>query len=148
MAWADGSDGTALGHNGAGAAHYGLEMDQLTRDAVIALERQGWDALCRSTGGQFYGDLMTPEGLMILVNGAVLDRGAVVSSLSDAPAWDRYELADERLVPLGAGTVALVYRASAFRGEQAPFDAIMTSTYVLVDGAPRLALYQQTMAAR
>ncbi|THJ68489.1 nuclear transport factor 2 family protein [Arthrobacter echini] len=123
-------------------------MPGLDHDALVALERAGWDALCASTGGGFYGDLMLSEGLMVLVNGAVLNRDAVVASLDQAPAWDRYELSDERLVPIGPGAAALVYGAEAYRGDEDPFEALMVSTYVLVDGSPRLALYQQTPTPR
>ena len=35
-------------------------------------------------------------------------------------------------------------RATARRGDAPPFEALMSSTYALVDGAPRLTVYQQT----
>lgn len=44
------------------------------------LERAGWDALGAGTGGQFYGSLMTPDAVMVLAHGAVLDRDQVVAS--------------------------------------------------------------------
>lgn len=122
-------------------------MAELTLATLLELERAGWDALCESRGGAFYGELMSDDGLMILVNGFVLDRDAVVKSLDGAPAWDSYELSDERVVPLGTDTAALVYRAAARRDGEAPFEAIMTSVYHLVGGEPRLAVYQQTTAA-
>ncbi|MFF2453166.1 DUF4440 domain-containing protein [Isoptericola sp. NPDC058082] len=118
-------------------------MVDLTLDRLLDLERQGWDALCRSAGGAFYGDLMTPAALMVLVDGSVLDRDAVVASLDGAPPWDSYDLRDVRRVGLDGGA-ALVYRARAVRGDDPPFVALMASTYVVVDGEPRLALYQQT----
>lgn len=43
----------------------------------------------------------------------------------------------------GAGFV-FVYRARAVRGNDQPFVALMTSTYRMIEGEPRLALYQQT----
>lgn len=89
---------------------------------------------------------MAPDGLMVLVNGAILDRDAVVASLDSAPAWDSYELTSEKLLPLSAGAATLVYRATAHRGEEQPFHAIMSSTYVDIDGVARLTLYQQTAA--
>ncbi|MGW8567022.1 nuclear transport factor 2 family protein [Isoptericola sp. NPDC055881] len=119
-------------------------MSELSLDRLLSLEHDGWRSLCGRRGGAFYGDLMTPEALMVLVDGSVLDRDAVVASLSDAPSWDSYELHDARRVPLGTEAAALVYRARAVRGDDAPFVALMASTYVVVDGAPRLALYQQT----
>ncbi|MEU2202618.1 nuclear transport factor 2 family protein [Isoptericola sp. NPDC019482] len=120
-------------------------MVDLTLDRLLGLERRGWDALCGSTGGAFYGDLMTPSALMVLVDGSVLDRDAVVASLDGAPPWDSYDLHDVRRVGLADGAAALVYRARAVRGDDPPFVALMASTYVVVDGEPRLALYQQTL---
>ncbi len=82
---------------------------------------------------------------MILVNGMVLDRDAIASSLNAAPPWASYELAEERLVRIATDAAALVYRASASReGQVEPFVALMSSVYRLIDGAPRLSLYQQT----
>jgi hypothetical protein len=112
---------------------------------LLELERHGWDSLCESRGGAFYGELMTPDALMVLVNGMVLDRDAIAASLDDAPAWSSYEITDPQLVALGGGSAGLVYRASAHReGEAEPFVALMTSVYRMLDGQPRLALYQQT----
>lgn len=119
-------------------------MPDLTIDGLLPLERQGWDALCRGAGGAFYGALMTPSALMVLVDGSVLDRDAVVASLDGAPPWDSYDLRDVRRVGLGDDAAALVYRAPAVRGDDPPFVALMASTYVVVDGEPRLVLYQQT----
>lgn len=120
-------------------------MSGLELTGLMDLERQGWDSLTRSEGGDFYGRLMTDEAVMILVNGMVLGRDAIASSLNESPPWDAYETTDERLVPVGDDTAALVYRATATRaGEADPFTALMTSVYRLLDGEPRLALYQQT----
>ena len=118
--------------------------DDLALEALTALERRGWDALCTSEGGTFYGDLMTGDAVMVLVNGAVLDRDAVIASLADAPPWDGYELSDLRHVRTGQDSAALVYRAHATRAGAAPFEALMTSTYRRVDGRVRLTVYQQT----
>ena len=109
-----------------------------------ALERAGWDSLCAGTGHTFYGSLMTPDGVMVLAHGEVLDRDEVVASLEDSPRWDSYSLADVRLVPLGSDSAALVYRARASR-RGTELSALMSSTYVRHDGDWRLALYQQTV---
>lgn len=121
-------------------------MDAMTTEDLLAIERRGWDALCVRTGGSYYGALMTDDALMVLVNGAVLDRAEVVASLDQAPAWDTYELSDVRRVDLGPRSAGLVYRATARRGHEPPFEAAMSSSYVVVDGSPRLALYTQTTA--
>ncbi len=120
-------------------------MDGLDLTRLIDLERQGWDSLCRSMGGDFYGQLMAPDSVMVLVNGMVLDRDTIASSLNGSPPWASYELTEERLVAVGSDAAALVYKATASRDGQAePFVALMSSVYRMIDGEPRLALYQQT----
>jgi hypothetical protein len=120
-------------------------MDALDVTELLELERQGWDSLCRGKGGDWYGPLMTADAVMILVNGMVMDRDAIAGSLNGSPPWASYELTEERLVKVGDEAAALVYRARASRdGQPEPFVALMTSIYRIVDGAPRLVLYQQT----
>lgn len=77
------------------AARYGRFMSVPTLDRLVALEHEGWESLCDSRGGTFYG-------------------------------------------------AALVYRARAVRGDSEPFVALMSSTYRMISGVPRLAPYQQT----
>ena len=112
-------------------------------DTLLQLEHDGWDALCAQTGGTFYGDLMTDDAVMVLVNGMVMDQPTIAASMNDAPPWDSYEITDPQLVPLNDGAATLLYRAAARRGSD-HFEALMTSTYVLLDGQIRMKLYQQT----
>lgn len=111
---------------------------------LLEVEHAGWRALCAQRGGAYYGNLMTPDGLMILVDGSILDRDAVVASLDGAPGWDDYVLTEPHALDLGRDVAALVYRAEARRAGQEPFTAEMASTYRFLDGVPRLVLYQQT----
>jgi hypothetical protein len=119
-------------------------MADLTLDDMLAAEHAGWRALCESRGGTFYGSLMTPDALMIVAGGMVLDRRTIAATLDDAPPWDSYEITEARVVRVAPDCAALVYRASSVRGDDAPFAALMTSLYRRVDGELRLALYQQT----
>lgn len=122
-----------------------MPNDSLTLDRLITLERRGWDALCRSQGGSFYSEIMTPEAVMVLVNGMVLDRSTIAETLNDSPPWSSYSIDDARRIPTGETSAALVYTATASRtGQSEPFVALMASHYSLVDGEPALALYQQT----
>ncbi|WP_336921021.1 nuclear transport factor 2 family protein [Aquipuribacter sp. SD81] len=113
-------------------------------EELLGLERQGWDSLCRGTGDAFYGGLMTDDALMVLADGTVLDREAVVASLADAPPWDDYDIADVRTVRPTGDVATLVYTGTGRRGDTT-FIAVMSSTYVRRDGRWRLALYQQTV---
>ncbi|WP_340558859.1 nuclear transport factor 2 family protein [Streptomyces sp. GSL17-111] len=112
---------------------------------LLELEHRGWQSLCDSTGGDFYGRLMTEDGVMVLAHGHVLSRQDVVASLSDAPPWRTYEISGERLVPLSEDSAALVYRGRAYReGAEPAFTALMSSVYVRRGTGWALALYQQT----
>ncbi|OLT49271.1 DUF4440 domain-containing protein [Saccharomonospora sp. CUA-673] len=112
---------------------------------LLRLEHQGWQSLCDSTGADFYGRIMTDDGIMILAHGFVLDRQQVVASLNDAPPWSSYEISDERLVRLSDDSAVLAYRGKAWRERSEPdFEAWMSSVYVELAGEWRLASYQQT----
>lgn len=115
-----------------------------TQTELETLERQGWDSLCDGTGDDVYGRIMTDGGVMVLAGGAAMTRADVVASLAQAPPWDGYHLEDLRLVRIGADAGTLVYRGTAHRDGDDPFVALMTSTYVRVDGSWRLAVYTQT----
>ena len=76
----------------------------MTIEELLALEHRGWKSLCEGTGADFYAQIMTPDAVMVLAHGLVLDRDAVRGSLNNAPPWDRYEIRDERLVQLTEDT--------------------------------------------
>lgn len=119
--------------------------DEDTEKALLDLERSGWDSLCNSTGAQFYGDIMTDDGVMVLANGVVMDRDAVIGSLGHSRPWQSYDIDDHRVVGVGPDSAALVYLGTGYRhGDQPAFVGLMASVYVRQDGRWRLALYQQT----
>ena len=60
--------------------------DQQLLEDLLELERAGWRSLCESTGDRFYGDLMTDDAVMVLANGAVMDRHAAHRRLLAAGA--------------------------------------------------------------
>lgn len=112
---------------------------------LMELEHQGWQSLCNSTGADFYGRLMTDDGVMVLAHGQVFSRQDVVESLNEAPPWRSYDIDEERLIPLGDSAAVLVYRGTAYRDAPAPaFVALMASVYVRHGNGWALASYQQT----
>ncbi|GAB3660710.1 nuclear transport factor 2 family protein [Glycomyces tarimensis] len=118
-----------------------------TVEELLELEHAGWRSLCDGTGADFYGSIMTDDGVMVLAHGFVMDRPAVTASLNDAPPWKDYAIAEERLIALGDGAAALSYTGRAWRDGEPEFAALMSSVYVRGDGW-RLALYQQTPLPR
>ncbi|MEO0948304.1 MAG: nuclear transport factor 2 family protein [Cyanobacteria bacterium J06641_5] len=115
-----------------------------TFDELLAIEHAGWRALCNGTASQFYRDIMTDNGQMILANGVVMDRDRVVESLRDAPPWDGYDIQDAKLIVLQEQTAAIVYAGTGRRDRGNDFVAIMSSVYTRIDNKWRLALYTQT----
>jgi hypothetical protein len=116
-----------------------------TLDALLELERAGWSSLCDGTGDKFYGRLMSGSAVMVLANGGVLDRDAVLAALGKSPPWARYEIDDVRLIEIDSDTAALVYRGTGYRGEDGePFVGTMSSVYKRSTVGWKLALYQQT----
>lgn len=114
-------------------------------DELLELEHAGWRSLCDGTGADFYGSIMTDDGVMVLAHGFTLDRSAVVASLNDAPPWGGYEIAGERVIGVGEDSAALVYQGRAWNeGEESEFLALMSTVYVRAGSSWKLALYQQT----
>jgi hypothetical protein len=114
-------------------------------DELLDLEHAGWASLCDGTGSEFYGNLMTDHGVMVLANGTVMTRTGVVEALRHSPPWAAYEIDESRFVELGDDATALVYVGTGHRGGgEPPFVGAMTSIYVRCDGDWKLALYQQT----
>ncbi|MCX7522027.1 nuclear transport factor 2 family protein [Microbacterium sp. STN6] len=112
---------------------------------LLTLERRGWDALCSRSGADFYADIMRDDAVMVLSNGTVLDRSAVVASLNEAPPWRDYTIIGPTVITIDSGVAALVYTAIARREDEDPaFQALMSSVYVRDGSAWTLALYQQT----
>ncbi|PXX59293.1 uncharacterized protein DUF4440 [Nocardia tenerifensis] len=112
---------------------------------LVAVEERGWDSLCDGTGAEFYGALMTGDAVMVLANGAVLDRGEVVAALKDSPPWRTYEIREPRLVDVGVHSKILVYTGVGYRdGDEPAFTGRMSSVYLRAGGEWKLALYQQT----
>jgi hypothetical protein len=122
-------------------------MDDTLTVTLLELEHRGWASLCDGTGDAFYGRLMTEEAVMVLANGATLGRADVVAALADAPPWDRYEVEEARVVPVGPDAAGLVYRGTGHRRAGPDFVGLMTSVYSRVDGEWRLVLYTQTPLA-
>ena len=113
-------------------------------DTLLALERAGWDSLCDGSGSRFYGELMVPDGVMVLANGMVMDRNSVVEALAQSPPWRAYEIREPRLIELGEAA-AVTYVGVAYReGADPAFTGAMSSVYHHRGGQWKLALYQQT----
>jgi hypothetical protein len=118
-------------------------MEDLLNE-LLELEHAGWRSLCDSTGGDFYGSIMTEDGRMVLANGVVMSRSVVTDSLEDAPPWSSYTIDDPAATSLSDDVAALVYTGTGHRDGGEDFTGIMTSVYVRHESGWKLAHYQQT----
>ena len=114
------------------------------RDALLALEEQGWRTLSGGSGEAFYRRYLTDDALMVFPGGAVLSRDAALRAIASAPPWDWFRLEEARVVPVGDDGAVLAYRATAQRAGQPEYAAWMSSVYVRHAGAWKLAFHQQT----
>lgn len=115
------------------------------RHDLLDVEHQALDAMSSSAEAAtaFYKEVLAREVLMLFPGGMVIeDRSDVISSMG-GPPWDGFEISDERVLELGDAVAAVIYRATAKRGE-AEYTALFNSTYIREDGMWKLALHQQT----
>ncbi len=117
----------------------------MAQEELIALERDGWEAL--STSGEaaraFYERVLDRTVVMLLPGGMVLDeRGAIVDSMS-GPPWSTFELDDLRCLLPTSDTGVVTYGVVARRGSQ-EYSALMSSVYVRRESAWKLTFHQQT----
>ncbi|MFI6511224.1 DUF4440 domain-containing protein [Streptosporangium sp. NPDC050855] len=118
----------------------------MTRDDVIDLERQGWQALSSTpeaaTG--FYERILDRTVVMLLPGGMVLDdRAAIVKAMSGRP-WSSYELQDPRVSHPTTDTALVTYGVLARRDGAPPYSALMSSLYARRQDGWRLVFHQQT----
>jgi len=108
-----------------------------------ALERRGWEELSGPSGAEFYGELMADDGLMVFP-GLVLDKAQTVRAIAAERPWTSFELTELRTIEATPDTGTVTYRATARRGDAAPYRALMSSVYARRDRQWHLVLHQQT----
>jgi hypothetical protein len=115
-------------------------------EGLIALEREGWNALSSGAGGAYYREHLTDDALMAFPFG-VLGREATIAAIESAPPWETFEIRNPRVVALGAGAGIVVYEVTAQRAGQEPYTAVISSTFVRDGDGWKLAFHQQSPAA-
>ena len=103
--------------------------DGRLHDLLLGLERQGWEALSSGRGGEYYREHLAENALMAFPFG-IMTREDAIEAMEAAPAWSMFEIHDARVVSLTADSGVLAYRAVAQRTGEAPYFAIISSTFV------------------
>ncbi|WP_199516654.1 nuclear transport factor 2 family protein [Nucisporomicrobium flavum] len=112
-------------------------------DELMSLERAGWAALSRGEGPAFYATMFADDAIVV-VPGALLDKSRTLASWDGVTPWQRYDLVERRVTPLGDDAAVVVYEATAARPGEPPYRAIICSTYVRRPEGWRLLVHQQT----
>ena len=113
-------------------------------EEILALEREGWEALASPGGARpFYDRVLAEQVLMLLPGDTVLTERAATVEAMDGPPWSTFDLGEPRVIPLGPDAAVVAYRVSATRDDQA-YTALCASTYRREADGWKLAVHQQT----
>lgn len=112
-------------------------------EQLVALERDGWDALTTGHAREFYDDVLTREAVMVFPFGA-MERDDAIDGMAESRRWRDYSLDHVEVHELGAGLAVVTYHVHAERDEEDPYDAMLASTYVRSRGGWRMMLHQQS----
>lgn len=109
---------------------------ELAREELLRLERR-----LAVEGAPAYQELLHPDAVVI-VPGAVLNKGECIAAISASPPWDSVQM-DPFRHWVSADTATLAYRFTGRRGGE-QYSAVMLSGYLIRDGRAELIHHQQT----
>lgn len=113
------------------------------QETLMALEKAFWQASAEGRGDLIYGYL-AEQALTVGVFG-VLDRDTTAAIANDQPPFVFWRIDTEpRCLQLTPDCAVVLYQASAQRQGQAPFTALMSSTYLQQNSTWKLAFHHQT----
>lgn len=109
------------------------------KDPLWTVEERFW------TGGSDIAAALDPGCLMAFPQVGILEgRQTILESLRDVSRWSEIRMTDRVLVRPKEGLAVLAYRANAKRsGDESPYNAVCTSTYIAMDGGWRMIQHQQ-----
>jgi ketosteroid isomerase-like protein len=112
-------------------------------DQAWQLEQDSWAAVAAGDAATFFAKTMTDDAFVVVPD-AVLGRNELVARLQGPPSWQRYALADERLVLLDGETVLVSYRVTTDGDDVPGYRGHVTTMYRWLDGGWALAFRQHT----
>lgn len=113
------------------------------KETLMVLEQQFWKASSAADVELIRGYL-TDDALVIGSFG-VLDKETTLSGAKGQSPFRFWRVEDEpQLLQLTENSAVIIYKASAQREGREPFTVQMSSTYVNLNGAWKLAFHHQT----
>jgi ketosteroid isomerase-like protein len=110
------------------------------QEHLLALERAFWHAAGDASA---YADALADDAVHVLPGLGIVDRDTALRGVAGADPWDDFAIEAPLVVELGRDAAALVYTATARRGDDR-YRAAVTSVYLRADNRWQLALHQQT----
>ncbi|KKB10354.1 DUF4440 domain-containing protein [Devosia chinhatensis] len=96
-------------------------------------------------GAEAYRARMADSCLMVFGPTGILDRDRILAALEAAPRWRDVELSEMALTTPGDSVaVVLAYKARARRDDGEDYQALCSSTYLVLEGEVKLVQHQQT----
>jgi hypothetical protein len=109
-------------------------------DELLKIERELW-----SGGPESYQRHLDEDCLVAFAETAgVSSRDEVAASVKSGPRWRDLKIDVEGVLALSNDVVILTYRASALRGDDERYRALVSSAYVRRQDGWKLAFHQQT----
>jgi uncharacterized protein DUF4440 len=121
-----------------------METETVLSDRLFGLEEQFWRG-----GSDFYRRNLADDAVMIFPDPAgVMIKDEICSSLEQSPGWEEVLLEEHRVMELDEHAAIVTYKATAIReGDNVPYVARASSTYVRDGAGWKLAFHQQTPLA-
>lgn len=122
--------------------HVSRTRERMAAESLVrTFEEQFW-----RSDADFYEKHLTDTALMVFpAPVGVLDRQAVVASITAAARWDDVAMTNVRTTRPAPNMILLTYAATARRaGDKVDYSALVSSLYVEQDGAWKLAFHQHT----
>jgi hypothetical protein len=110
---------------------------------LLGLEEAGWQSLVDGGGRAFYRSHLA-DGAVVLGPGFGVESGERALDRISGATWSWFRIRAPRAVRLGDDAAVLTYRIIARRDFDVEHQAIVSSTYVRVDGEWRLVVHHQT----
>jgi ketosteroid isomerase-like protein len=115
---------------------------------IIDLEKRGWDAL--STEGEaaavFYSSMLLDDAVFLFPGGMRIEGKEDILASFAAQPWNSYQIEDPKVSKPAEGISVLTYRVTAEREGGDIYKALISSTYIVVDGDWKLGHHQHTLA--
>jgi hypothetical protein len=108
-------------------------------DELWTIERDLWLA-----GVDAYETRMAPQCLMVFGPMGVMERGAILDAVRQAPRWSEVAFDQRQSIAPADDIAVLAYRATGSRDGAEPYRALCTSSYIRSAGRWLIAHHQQT----